>query len=251
MSNVVAVGGLVTGVIGTALAIFTAIRQVRFQSRVSHLENQPQLGVEFGVEGGDEYLEIANHGPLDLTDVFVELHGGAGCQPVVFDIAPDDATSTPDARHFGAVPMGAPSRAYVDRVTGGQFDGGVLHLRMTCQAAKGGRQWTLPGRVMIPRVPSRPEQEQQRLLKELATAATAAPEKDSGGLGGQVFCYNSMGEARYVHHPGFPGGSHTVRTVADIQELLDSKWISILERNDSGSYTFALTSKGAEAARRL
>jgi hypothetical protein len=249
LSDAVAVGGLVTGVVGTALPVFTAIRQVKVQRRVSHLENQPELAVGYGVEGGDEYLEIADHGPLDLSDVFVELHGGAGWQPAVFHVAPDDGTATPDAKHFGAISMGAPKRAYIDRISG-QHDGGVLNLRMTCQAATGG-PWTLSGTVMIPRLPSRPEQEQHLLLKELAKAAGAAPVTDSSGLGGEVFFYNPMGAEQYVHHPGFPGKSHQVRNVADIEGLLKREWISVLEHNDSGGYTFVVTPTGGEAARRL
>jgi hypothetical protein len=104
---------------------------------------------------------------------------------------------------------------------------------------------------VIPPQVSRAEIDQNLLLKELSRAAAAKPETDqSTGLGGEVFFYNEMGGAQFIHHPGFPDGSHPVRTVADMRALLDRGWISMLDHGDSGGYTFAVTPTGFAAARR-
>jgi hypothetical protein len=245
MSDAATIGGLVTGGAGLALALFTTIRQARVQSRVTHLENVPRLLVSYGNEDGGEYLQITNDGPLDLTDVFVELHGGAGWQAAIFHVAANDPEATPDASHLGDIPIGTPRRAYIDRYDGN----GLLHLRITCRAAKS-HLWTLPGTVVIPPQISRAEIDQNLLLKELSKAAAAESETDlSTGLGGEVFFYNEMGEAQFIHHPGFPDGAHPVRSVADMRVLLDRGWISMQDHGDSGGYTFAVTPTGFEAAR--
>jgi hypothetical protein len=112
MSDAATIGGLVTGGAGLALALFTTIRQGRVQSRVTHLENVPRLLVSYGNEDGDEYLQITNDGPLDLTDVFVELHGGADWQAAILHVAANDPEATPNANHFGNIPIGTPARIY-------------------------------------------------------------------------------------------------------------------------------------------
>jgi hypothetical protein len=134
------------GSLGLVLALVSLNWQRRVARREQHEQREPRIDAFYDFADGDEFLYIANNGPVDLMSVHLAMRpAGAGEQVLWIDSHGEDGVTIRD------LAIGATKLVNLARDSTG-WSSGTIRLRIDCTAGKG-ESWTLVRDVRHPSYP--------------------------------------------------------------------------------------------------